>query len=162
MLPLFPGQSRATGIVGALCKGIAIGRHVVRHNPKRSFERREKIAYFTNQLDHGGAHGWIGHFDRNKRAEQLEFALLELWLQDFGVGWEKTVGAELGAGIPRFCHFIEHLFVRLVPGGAGIIENAPAVGSAGEQKTLVDAAHELPLIVNFVATVLSAFYRTKS
>src|SRR5262249_49523645 len=141
MLPLFPGQSRATRMVGAPCVVIAFGRHVARHNQKRSFERREKIAHFTKALNPGGARGWIRHFDRNKRAEQLEFALLELWLQDFGVGWEKTVGAELGAGIPRFCHFVEHLFVRLVPGGAGIIEDAPAVGGAGEQKTLVDAAH---------------------
>src|SRR5262249_33541449 len=155
-LPLIRIEGRAPRVCGPAGVGVAPGGHVVGQKKKGIFKRRKKMAHLANAFDDRRTGGGIGHFYGYKRAKQLESTFFELWPENFRIGWKKTEGTELGAGVARFHHFVEHLFIGLVPRRTGVIKNAPTIRSASEQETLVDAGHEFPLVL----LILSAFYRT--
>ncbi len=69
-------------------------------------------------------------------------AFFELRAKHDRIGGKETVGSEFGARVARFHHFIQHFFVGLLPGWAGIIEDSPAIWRTGKQETLFDSAHD--------------------
>src|SRR6516165_5395816 len=111
------------------------------------------MANLADALDHRFAGSGVRHFDRHKRSQQLEFSLLELRLQHSGVGREESVGSEFSARVSGLHHFIKHLFVGLLPGRPRIVEHAPAVRRASEQKPFFQSLHRLSLHPYFRITV---------
>src|SRR6516225_4591492 len=123
------------------------------------------MANLADALDHRFAGNGVGHLDRHKRSEQLEFSLLELRLQHGGVGREESVGSEFSARVSGLHHFIKHLFVGLLPGRPRIVEHAPAVRRASEQNPFFQSLHRLsltPCLQTTIANMSKTRYRQGS
>src|SRR5437868_401623 len=113
----------------------------VRQHQERRVQSREKIAHLPNLFYRNSRRVGITEHDRNKRPQELKFSLLQLWPKHGRFSGKKSIGSKFGTGVTRFHHLVEHLFVRLVPGGPGIIQYAPTVGSGCKKKTIAKCSH---------------------